>query len=146
MAMQRLKIKTIILTGMSLLVIACSSTPKTTQFIESEKSLKTEPTQALQIINPASKVVGTANNLQIQDIRTSSVNNQLVVQVEVKNARGRRDVFDYRIRWLDANGLQVIPYAAWDAVSLEGQEMSVVNFISPRVDATDFRFEVKAHY
>ena len=144
--MHKLKIKTIPLTVFSLLMIACSSTPKTTQLIEPEKSLKTEPTQALQIVNPASKVVGTANNIQVQDIRTSSVNNQLFVQVEVKNARGRRDVFDYRIRWLDANGLQVIPYAAWDAVSLEGQELSVVNFTSPRVDATDFRFEIKAHY
>ncbi len=53
---------------------------------------------------------------------------------------------DYRLRWLDANGLQIIPYASWEVVSLEGQEVSLISFISPRIDATDFRFEIKAHY
>lgn len=127
-------------------VTACTSSPKTTRVIEPEVNLKVEPAKALQIVDPASKVVGTANSVQVRDIRTSSVNNQLLVQVELNNNRGRRDAFDYRVRWLDANGLQVVPYASWEVVSLEGQESSVLNLTSPRTDATDFRFEIKAHY
>lgn len=127
-------------------ISACSSTPKTAQLIEPEINLKVEPTKALQIINPASKVVGTANNIVVNDIRTSSVNNYLLIQIETKNNRGRRDAFNYRVRWLDSNGLQIIPYASWEVVSLEGYEASVINLTAPRIDATDFRFEIKAHY
>ena len=127
-------------------VSACSSTPKTAQLIEPEINLKVEPTKALQIINPASKVVGTANNIVVNDIRTSSVNNYLLIQIETKNNRGRRDAFNYRVRWLDSNGLQIIPYASWEVVNLEGYESSVINLTAPRIDATDFRFEIKAHY
>lgn len=136
----------VVIVGVSVMVVACSSAPKATQVVSPEQNLKTEPNKALQIVNPATKVVGTANNIQVQDIRTSSVDNQLFVQVEVKNSRGRRDAFDYRLRWLDANGLQIIPYASWEVVSLEGQEVSLISFTSPRIDATDFRFEIKAHY
>ncbi len=83
----------VVIVGVSVMVVACSSAPKATQVVSPEQNLKTEPNKALQIVNPATKVVGTANNIQVQDIRTSSVDNQLFVQVEVKNSRGRRDAF-----------------------------------------------------
>lgn len=130
----------------ALLLAACQSAPKTTQIVAPEVSLKVEPDKALQIVNPSTKVLGTANSIQVKDIRTSSYNNQLMIQIEVNNNRGRRDAFNYRIRWLDANGLQVIPYGSWETLSLEGYETSVVNLTSPRPDATDFRFEMKSHY
>lgn len=127
-------------------LIACQAAPKTAQLVEPEQSLKVEPSKALQIIDPSSRVVGTANNIAVKDIRTSSYNNQLLIQIEVNNNRGRRDAFNYRMRWLDANGLQVIPYSSWEVVSLEGHETSVINLTSPRPEATDFRFEIKSHY
>lgn len=127
-------------------VAACSSSPKKVEFVEPEQSLKVAPTQASKVIDPSSKVVGTSNNIQVSDIRTSSFNNQLLIQIELKNNRGRRDVVNYRIRWLDANGLQVMPYDSWQIVSLEGYESSVLNLTSPRPEATDFRFEIKPYY
>lgn len=139
-------IRVICLVSCAFLLVACQSTPKTTQLVEPEVNLKVEPSKAIQIINPSTKVLGTANNIQIKDIRTSSYNDQLLIQIEVNNNRGRRDAFNYRVRWLDANGLQVIPYASWETVSLEGHETSVINLTSPRPDATDFRFEIKSHY
>ncbi|MFO1390607.1 MAG: YcfL family protein [Agitococcus sp.] len=128
------------------LLTACQSAPKTAQLVEPEQNLKVEPSKALQIIEPSSKVVGTANNIVVKEIRASSYNNQLLIQIEVNNNRGRRDAFDYRMRWLDANGLQVIPYSSWDVVSLEGHETSIINLTSPHPEATDFRFEIKSHY
>ena len=137
-------IKLMILFG--LVLDGCTTSPKSTQVVTTEPSLKAEASVALKITDPSTKVVGTANNVQVREIRTSSINNLLYVQAEVQNARGRRDVFDYRLRWLDQNGLQVVPYASWDTVSLEGQEISIINFTAPRPDATDFRLEIKAHY
>ncbi len=142
----RQKSNLVIVISFTLLLVACQSKPKTTQLVEPEVNLKVEPSKAIQIINPSTKVLGTANNIQIKDIRTSSYNDQLLIQIEVNNNRGRRDAFNYRVRWLDANGLQVIPYASWETVSLEGHETSVINLTSPRPDATDFRFEIKSHY
>jgi uncharacterized protein YcfL len=132
--------------SLTLLLVACQSTPKKMQLVEPEVNLKVEPSKALQIVNPNTKVVGTANNVLVKDIRTSSYNDQLLIQIEVNNNRGRRDAFNYRVRWLDANGLQVVPYSSWETVSLEGHETSVINLTSPRPDATDFRFEIKSHY
>jgi uncharacterized protein YcfL len=111
-----------------------------------EMNLKTEPTKALQISDPASRVVGTANNIRITRIITSSTNNLLYVQAEFLNDRGRRDVVDYRVRWMDANGVQVAQYDPWVAASLEGKESSLLNFTAPRPEATDFRIEIKSHY
>lgn len=111
-----------------------------------EMNLKTEPTKALQITDPASHVVGVANSIRVTRIITSSANNLLYVQAEIQNERGRRDVLDYRIRWLDANGVQVAQYDPWAAASLEGKESSLLNFTAPRIEATDFRIEIKAHY
>lgn len=132
--------------SLALLLAACQSTPKKTQLVEPEVNLKVESSKALQIVNPNTKVVGTANNVLVKEIRTSSYNDQLLIQIEVNNNRGRRDAFNYRVRWLNANGLQVVPYSSWETVSLEGHETSVLNLTSPRPDATDFRFEIKSHY
>ena len=65
---------------------------------------------------------------------------------EFLNDRGRRDVVDYRVRWMDANGVQVAQYDPWVAASLEGKESSLLNFTAPRPEATDFRIEIKTHY
>ena len=60
--------------SLTLLLVACQSTPKKTQLVEPEVNLKVEPSKALQIVNPNTKVVGTANNVLVKDIRTSSYN------------------------------------------------------------------------
>ncbi len=111
-----------------------------------EMNLKTEPTKALQIADPSSRVIGSANNIRVTRIITSSSNNLLYVQAEFLNDRGRRDVVDYRVRWMDANGVQVAQYDPWVAASLEGKESSLLNFTAPRPEATDFRIEIKTHY
>ena len=54
-----------------------------------EMNLKTEPTKALQIADPSSRVIGSANNIRVTRIITSSSNNLLYVQAEFLNDRGR---------------------------------------------------------
>lgn len=130
------------------LLASCAShkNESTAVVVTPEMNLKTEPTKALQISDPASRVIGSANNIRVTRLITSSSNNLLYVQAEVLNDRGRRDVMDYRIRWIDANGVQVAQYDPWVAVSLEGKESSLLNFTAPRTEATDFRIEIKTHY
>lgn len=126
------------------LTAACAAKqpPPTSQIIEHQENLKTEPTKA-RIVDPASKVVGKANNVQVVEIRTQTVSGRLLVDCTLLNDRGRRDVINYRLRWLDPNGMTVGQYDPWDSVALEGHEQSVISFSAPTVAATDFRIELK---
>lgn len=101
---------------------------------------------AYQVNNPLSKLVGVPNNIRVVQVLTSAVDGKLFVQVELLNPRGSRQVLDYRMRWLDAYGIQVVEYEPWSAVSLEDKESSVLTFRAPRDSATDFKLELKKHY
>ena len=69
----------------------------------------------------------------------------MLVDFVMKNDRGRRDVVNYRFRWLDANGIAVTQYDPWETIALEGQEESVLSVSSPVESAVDFRIELKSN-
>jgi len=125
------------------LLSACSTpAPPTNRIIEHQENLKTEPNRA-RLVDPSSKVVGKANAVVVQEIRTQTLNGRLAVDCTLSNERGRRDVVNYRMRWLDPNGLATGQYDPWETVSLEGHEQSVLSLTAPNPLATDFRFEIK---
>ena len=123
---------------------ACQSRPPAATVVESKPvSLKTEPGEARVIVNPATYVVGADNSFEVKNIRTTTSSDQLNVQVEILNNRGRRDVLSYRIRWLNEQGMQVGQYDAWANEGFEGFQKSLLTFSAPRNVASDFRFEIK---
>jgi len=134
----------IVLSGVAL--VGCASVPPAVSSAAPSPVLKAPAPTAYKINHPQSKVVGAANKIQVLSMLTSTMDSKLFVQVEVFNDRGRRDVFDYRLRWLDAYGLQVVQYEPWSTVSLEGKQSSVLTFRAPRDNVTDFKFELKNHY
>src|SRR5665647_1869009 len=92
------------------LIFGCvPSPPPTNKIIAKQENFKTEQSQA-RIVIPETKVVGKANNVIIKEIRTTTLGNRMLVDFVMKNDRGRRDVVNYRFRWLDANGIAVTQY------------------------------------
>jgi uncharacterized protein YcfL len=118
--------------------------PPTSQIIEHQENLKTEPNRA-RIVEPGAKVVGKANDIKVSEIRTQTINGRITVDFLLTNDRGRRDVINYRVRWLDQNGLTVSQYDPWETVALEGHEQSVLSVTAPVATATDFRLELKTN-
>lgn len=127
------------------LIFGCvSSPPPTNKIIAKQENLKTEQSQARSVI-PETKVVGKVNNVIVKEIRTTTLGNRMLVDFVMKNDRGRRDVVNYRFRWLDANGIAVTQYDPWETIALEGQEESVLSVSSPVESAVDFRIELKSN-
>jgi uncharacterized protein YcfL len=118
--------------------------PPTSHLIEHQENLKTEANQA-RLVQPATKVVGKANEVAVREIRTQTVNGRLLVDYVLFNDRGRRDVVNYRVRWLDPNGMTISQYDPWESVALEGHEQAVLSVSAPTVAATDFRIELKTN-
>ena len=116
--------------------------PPTSQIIDHQENLKTEPNQA-RLVDPATKVVGKANDVIVREIRTQTINGRMTVDYVLYNDRGRRDIINYRVRWLDPNGMAISQYDPWDTVALEGHEQSVLSVTAPLMSATDFRIEFK---
>jgi uncharacterized protein YcfL len=118
--------------------------PPTSRIIEHQENLKTEPNKA-RLVEPATKVVGNANDVTVREIRTQTVNGRMLVDYVLFNDRGRRDVVNYRVRWLDPNGMTISQYDPWQSVALEGHEQSVLSVTAPTAVATDFRIELKTN-
>lgn len=129
-----------------LVIVGCGpKKPPETRVVDEVVSLKTEVRQAREI-EPSSRVLGSANALEVKAIRTTTTADALNVQVEVLNNRGRRDILYYRLRWLDETGMQVGQYDTWLTESFEGFQKSVLSFRAPDPRVTDFRFEIKPKY
>lgn len=127
-----------------MLLAACAGKepPPTSHIVEHQENLKTEPNQA-RIVEPATKVLGKANNVVVKEIRTQTLNGRMLLDFTLYNDRGRRDVINYRVRWLDPNGMSVGLYDPWETVALEGHEQSILSVTAPMQSATDFRLELK---
>lgn len=127
-------------------IVGCTSKLPAVSPATPNPVLKAPVPTAYKINNPLSKLVGVPNHIRVVQVLTSAVDAKLLVQVELLNQRGSRQVLDYRMRWLDAYGVQVVEYEPWSAVSLEEKESSVLTFRAPRDSATDFKLELKKHY
>lgn len=73
-------------------------------------------------IDPATKVAGKVNRITFKGIRSVKIKEYLRVDALILNDRGRRDIFKYRLRWLDKDGFVVGAYDTWETMVLEGHQ------------------------
>ena len=116
----------------------------TSEIVTHREDLRTEPGQASKV-DPATKVLGAANKIKVTDIRTTTVGAAMQITVTFKNERGRRDVFNVRMRWLDSAGVMAAQYDPWETVALEGLADKSVTLNAPTPRATDFRIELQGN-
>ena len=93
-------------------------------------------------IDPATKIVGKVNRVTFKGIRSVKIKEYLRVDALVLNDRGRRDIFNYRVRWTDKDGFVVGGYDAWETLALEGHQQSVLTLRAPLKTVTDYRIEI----
>ena len=128
-----------------LLTAGCASDVKPTNVIvDDRENLKTKPNQ-VRNVDPSAKVVSLVDQIQIQDIRTSTLNGRMQITIVLKNNRGRRDVINMRMRWLDSAGVLAAQYDPWQTIALEGFEEKAITLNSPTPRAEDFRIEMQTN-
>lgn len=115
-------------------------------------SCQTTPVQQDQVMTleeffaPASgKVQSTADSILVKGIRTKFVKGHLKADFKLLNNRGRRNVINYRVQWLDKEGMLASPYDSWLTTALEGHQEMIVTIMSPNKNAVDYRLELQAN-
>jgi len=93
----------------------------------------------------ADKVLNTADSMVVRGVRTKFVQGKLRADFKLYNNRGRRNVVNYRVQWLDKEGMLASPYGPWVTVALEGQQEMIVTQTSPNHAAVDYRLELQAN-
>ena len=94
---------------------------------------------------PASKLSSTADSIVVRGARTALTKGVMRVDFKIFNERGRRNVINYRMRWLDKDGLMAAPYETWSTIALEGQQEIVVTAVCPNDKAADYILEIRAN-
>lgn len=126
------------------LVVACTLLTLT--------ACQTAPVQPEQVLTleeffaPASdKVQSTADNILVKGVRTKFVKGHMKADFKLFNNRGRRNVINYRVQWLDRDGMMASPYDPWLTTALEGNQETIVTMMSPNTHAVDYRLELQTN-
>ena len=117
---------------------ACATTP-----------LPAEPERVTTLeeffMPPAAKVLSTADSIVVKGVRTKFIKGLLTIDFKLQNNRGRRNVINYRVQWLDKDGMMVSEYGTWITAAFEGQQEMVVTVMSPANSAVDYRLELQSN-
>ena len=119
-------------------VTACQTPPPVVE----EKTVSLE-----EFFAPASdKVSNNADSIVVRGVRTKVIAGVLKkADFKLYNNRGRRNVINYRVQWLDKDGMMASPYDPWITIDLEGQQELIVTVGSPTNKAVDYRLELKTN-
>lgn len=94
---------------------------------------------------PADKVLSTADNIDVRGARTKFIQGHLRVDFKLYNNRGRRNVINYRVQWLDKDGMMTGAYDAWKTIAFEGQQEQILTVLSPSKLSVDYRLELQTN-
>ena len=95
---------------------------------------------------PSDKVANNADSIVVKGVRTKTIKGVIkAADFKLYNNRGGRNVVNYRVQWLDKDGLMASPYDPWATIDLEGQQELIVTAISPTNKAVDYRLELKTN-
>lgn len=95
---------------------------------------------------PGDRVVSTADSIVVRGIRSKFISEgYLKADFKMYNNRGRRNVINYRVQWLDKDGMLASEYDNWNTVAFEGQQELIVTVRSQNNKAVDFRLELQSN-
>ncbi|MEN6422119.1 MAG: YcfL family protein [Smithella sp.] len=118
-------------------------------FMTSCSTAQTSPDQTVTLSEffavPTSKLSSTADSIVVRGARTAFTKGFMRVDFKIFNERGRRNVINYRMRWLDRDGLMAAPYDAWSTIAFEGQQETVITAVCPNDKAVDYILEIRTN-
>lgn len=89
-----------------------------------------------------SKMVGS--RIEVVEYNAKKLNDQILLQLTVKNSTTRDIQFEYRVEWKDKDGVAIeTPLTTWIPFSLSGNEAKALKVMAPGAMAEDFTFIVR---
>lgn len=89
-----------------------------------------------------SENLGTS--LFVTDVRCAKGSSQFYTfQANVVNNLSRELWVDYKVVWVDADGMAIEPNAVWRQAALQPKEVKALQATAPRADAVDMLFYVR---
>ncbi|QDU33543.1 hypothetical protein KS4_15930 [Poriferisphaera corsica] len=87
---------------------------------------------------------GLKKKARVIDIRESrNASDLLTISVEIQNTTHSRKNFNYRVDWLDANGMSISSLlSSWKQKTLAGKETGFLTAVAPTPKASDFRLQL----
>lgn len=117
--------------GIAMLAVSCVSTAGT--------QIKSYPSDRL-VRN--SRLL--ADKLRVTDSRKTKVNDLMKVQVTARNTTREDLLFEYRYRWLDANGFEIrTPLSNWNTIECVAKDTMNMTGVAPNAKAEDFELLVR---
>ena len=97
---------------------------------------------------PMDRRVTIAENLGVSvfvtDVRCAKGTSQFYTfQANVVNNLSRELWVDYKVVWVDADGMAIEPNAVWRQAALHPKEIKALQATAPRADAVDMLFYVR---
>ena len=88
--------------------------------------------------------MGKVMHVRVEGIKQAFRNDLMHLQAELYNTHATNQKVFWRVRWLDASGMQVWEDEAWKQELIYGNQKRVLQITAPTQKATDFRIELQS--
>lgn len=138
--------KTLTIRKLTLGIVALSAIAlggcKTVNSVEPDQKLAQRQVIIDERIEADSSLAKKAAVLDVIEGRVGN-NDLLKIQVEVQNLKKKRKEINWKIEWVDNQGLFInSQMTRWSRLSLAGYETAYITAIAPTPQATDFRLKL----
>ncbi len=80
--------------------------------------------------------------LEVRNVLMAAQGDVIRINVEVFNSSSEAQNFQYRVRWVNADGFQIWDDEPWKTEIIYGKERRMITAIAPTPKAADFRFVI----
>ena len=94
------------------------------------------------LIQAKVEMAGSVPHIDVVDLRCAQRNDQLRVDVDIKNTSDEVRRIAYKFRWVDKDGMRAWDDETWKPVLVYGNTIQTLTTQPPTSEATDFRVVV----
>jgi uncharacterized protein YcfL len=95
-------------------------------------------------VEPKLEQLGKMEYVRVDGIKQVVRDGLMQLQAELYNEDHRNQKVFWRVRWLDADGLQVWDDEQWKQELIYGNQRRILQITAPTRKATDFRIELQS--
>lgn len=95
-------------------------------------------------VEPKLEQLGKMEYVRVDGIKQVVRDGLMLLQAELYNEDAKNQKVFWRVRWLDADGLQVWEDEQWKSELIYGNQRRILQITAPTRKATDFRIELQS--
>ncbi|HVY04440.1 MAG TPA: YcfL family protein [Burkholderiales bacterium] len=95
-----------------------------------------------QLVKAKVEMAGSVPHVEVADLRCAQRNDQLRVDVDLRNTSNDVRRIAWKVRWMDKDGMRAWDDETWKPVLIYGNTIQTLTTQPPSQEATDFRVVV----